>query len=321
MKIAIVGVTGLVGMKLLELLESTKLRITDLKIFASEKSEGKFLTYKDKDIAVEKLEESKLIGFDLVFFTASNQVAQEYIPKILGYNRYIIDNSSVFRMKDGIPLIVPEINFTKNSSLIANPNCSTIQLVYPLKVLDEINKVRSINVATYQAVSGAGLYALDVFVTNEYNIHFPIKNNAIPVIDEMQNNGYTREEMKVVNEVQKILGREIDISVTCVRVPVQNSHSEAVTIEFENAVDIEKIKSALNKAKGIVLIDSNEKYPLAHDVSGKTDIYIGRLRVDLFNKRKLLLWIVADNLLRGAAYNALLIAEKLFENSDNYDCD
>ncbi len=320
MRVAIVGVTGLVGMKLLELLDKTSLNITELRVFASEKSEGKYLKYNGIDIEVEKLEHDALIGFDLVFFTASNHVAQEYIPKILGYNRYIIDNSSVFRMKEGIPLIVPEINFTRNSSIIANPNCSTIQLVYPLKVLDDLNRVKSINVATYQAVSGAGLYALDVFETNEYNIHFPIKNNAIPVIDEMQNNNYTREEMKVINEVQKILGREIEISVTCVRVPVQNSHSEAVTIEFENTVDIDEMKKALNNAKGIILIDSNEKYPLAHEVSGKTDIYIGRLRVDLFNKRKLLLWIVADNLLRGAAYNALLIAEKLFENSDRYDC-
>ncbi len=320
MKVAIVGVTGLVGMKLLELLNYTKLNISELRIFASEKSEGKFLKYKNNDIFVEKLDYENLIGYDLVFFTASNQVAQEYIPKILGYNRYIIDNSSVFRMKEGIPLIVPEINFTKNSSLIANPNCSTIQLVYPLKMLDDINKVLSINVSTYQAVSGAGLYALDVFETNEYNVHFPIKNNAIPVIDEMQSNSYTREEMKVINEVQKILGREIEVSVTCVRVPVQNSHSEAVTIEFEDVVDIDAVKNALNSADGIVLIDSDEQYPLAHEVSGKTDIYVGRLRIDLFNKRKLLLWIVADNLLRGAAYNALLIAEKLFENSDRYDC-
>ncbi len=321
MKVAIVGVTGLVGMRLLELLENSKLNIDEIRVFASEKSEGKILKHKNSDIEVEILDPNKIIGFDLVFFTASNQVALETIPKILDHNRYIIDNSSVYRMKEGIPLIVPEINFTSSSTLIANPNCSTIQLVYPLKILNDINKVLNINICTYQAVSGAGLYALDVFEKNEYNIHFPIKNNAIPVIDEMLSNDYTREEMKIVNEVQKILGREVETTVTCVRVPVENGHSEAVTIEFENAVNLEEVKKVLNNAKGIVLIDSNEQYPLAHDVSGKTDIYIGRLRVDLFNKRKLLLWIVADNLLRGAAYNALLIAEKLFENSDKHDCD
>ncbi len=319
MRVAIVGVTGLVGMKLLELLEQSKLDITELKIYASAKSEGKPMKYRMKQLIVEKVDETSLTGFDLIFFTASNKVAEEYIPKILDNNRYIIDNSSVYRMKEGIPLIVPEINFKDNSTLIANPNCSTIQLVYPLKLLDDINKIKGINVSTYQAVSGAGLYALDVFETNKYNTHFPIKNNAIPVIDQMLTTGYTREEMKIVNEVQKILERKIDISVTCVRVPVENAHSEAVTIEFENDINIDDVKKVLANAEGIVLIDNNEQYPLAHEVSGKTDIYIGRIRLDLFNKRKLLLWIVADNLLRGAAYNALLIAEKLFENSDKYD--
>jgi aspartate-semialdehyde dehydrogenase len=265
---------------------------------------------------------------------ASSDVAKEYVDVAISKGAVVIDNSSAFRMKENVPLVVPEVNqevITKNDRLIANPNCSTIQLVVPLYLLSKINQIKRVDVSTYQAVSGAGKEAIDEFIEQIKNyetkkvkpqilpvkdelVHYEIINNAIPQIDVFENNNYTKEEMKVIHESQKILNKKMQISCTAVRIPVLNGHSESVTVTFENEVSLNLVKEAFNEEKNLIVLDDpkNQVYPLAKIANGKNEVFIGRVRKDIYANNILHFFVVADNLLKGAAANALQIAEKCY---------
>lgn len=334
MRIGVVGATGIVGTKLIKLLEKSSLPISELRLIASEKSSGKLIVFNNKIIEVIKDSDEAFDGLDLVFFMATKDIALQYVNLAANKGCVVIDNSSAYRMEKKIPLIVPEVNLhtiTKENRIIANPNCSTIQLVVILNLLAKINEIKRVDVSTYQAVSGAGKEALDEYKKQLENIenkkikpsvlpvkdldkHYHIVNNAIPQIDIFEENGYSKEEMKVINESHKILNKDFDISCTAVRIPVENCHSESVTVTFENDVEIKKVYDILKTEKNVVVIDEpeNQLYPMAKYINGKTEVFAGRIRKDLFSPNILHLWIVADNLLKGAAANALQIAEECY---------
>lgn len=336
MKIGVVGATGIVGTKLIKLIEKTSMPISELRLIASEKSSGKLIVFKNKIIEVIKISEEAFNDLDLVFFMASKEIALEYVNIAVSKGAVVIDNSSAFRMDNKIPLVVPEVNIDvvkKDDKIIANPNCSTIQLVVILNILNQINSITRVDVSTYQAVSGAGKEAIDeykqqledignikikpnILPVKDLDKHYVIVNNVIPQIDIFLDNKYSKEEMKVINETQKILNKKIAISCTAVRVPVENCHSESVTITFDDNINRDEVLEILKKAKNVVVIDEpeNQLYPMAKYISGKTEVYVGRIRKDLYSEKVLHLWIVADNLLKGAAANALQIAESLYAN-------
>ena len=325
-KLAIVGATGLVGRTALKVLEEKNFPNFEYQLFCSKKSAGTKIFFLGKEyIAKELKEDSFDAGFDFAIFSAGGDTSKKFAPIAVSKGCIVIDNSSTFRMDKDVPLVVPEVNpndIKWNSGIIANPNCSTIQAVVALKPLDDKYKIKRIVYSTYQAVSGSGKKGLEDLLKQSKDGElkkFPhqIYNNCLPHIDVFMEDGYTKEETKMINETRKILGKEyLRITATAVRVPVENCHGESINIEFENDFDLKTVKQILKNAPGVVLYDDveNNIYPLATVANGKDEVYVGRLRRDNSNKNSLNMWCVADNIRKGAASNAIQIMEKLIQN-------
>ena len=331
MNIAIVGATGNVGRKIIEVLEKKNFPVTNLYFVASSKSAGSKLKFKDKEIEVENLETFDFSKAKITFFSAGGKISEKYVP-IAAKHSTVIDNSSHFRMDPDVPLIVPQVNSNdlKNikKNIIANPNCSTAQLVIVLKPLHDIFKIKRVVISTYQSTSGAGKVPMDELIEqtklslqnkkiNSKNFTKQIAFNAIPHIDIFVDDGYTKEEVKMIGETKKILGNKIELTATCVRIPVLVSHSESLNIEFEKSFDLEKIREILNSADGCKVVDERKDggYITPIEAEGKNETFISRIRKDNSNKNAINLWCVSDNLLRGAALNAVEIAEAFCNNS------
>lgn len=328
-KIAVVGATGLVGRKVIEVLEEYNLPISHCEFFASRKSAGTDFYFNGKLCLVKELKETSFDeGFDFAIFTAGGDVSRQYAPIAKEKGCVVVDNSSAFRMDPNVPLVVPEVNpeeLQKHNGIIANPNCSTIQAVLPLKVLDDKYTIKRIVYSTYQAVSGAGhegVSDLERGLQGEEPKKFPhqIVNNCIPHIDSFLDNGYTKEEEKMINETRKILKKpNLKITATTVRVPVINSHSESINVEFEKEFDINELKNELKNAPGIIIQDdiANNIYPLASNATGHDESFVGRIRRDFSVESGINFWCVSDNIRKGAASNAVQIVKKLIELDNN----
>lgn len=322
-KVAIVGCTGLVGRTVLKVLEEKNFSNCVYTLFSSKKSAGIKLKFLGQNYIVQELtEESFNCKFDYAIFCAGGSVSEKFAPIAVSKGCTVIDNSSVFRMNKNVPLVIPEVNPEKifqHSGIIANPNCSTIQAVVALKPLDDKYKIKRIVCSTYQAVSGAGKIGIEDLENGINGVlpkkfPHPIFNNCLPHIDVFMSDGYTKEEYKMINETRKILNRPyLPITVTAVRVPVKNCHSESINIEFKNNFDIYDIKMLLQNSPGIVLVDDIEKnyYPIATKADGYDEVFVGRIRRDFSVPYGINLWIVSDNLRKGAASNAVQILEKL----------
>ncbi len=325
MNLAIVGATGNVGRKILEVLEKKNFPIDNLYFVASSKSAGSKLKFKGNEIEVKNLENFDFSKANITFFSAGGKISEQYVPTA-AQESIVIDNSSFFRMDPDVPLIVPQVNSNdiKNmkKNIIANPNCSTAQLVIILKPLHDLFKIKRVIISTYQSTSGAGKAPMDELLEQtklslenkkivSKNFTKQIAFNAIPHIDTFADEGYTKEELKMVNETKKILDKNIEITATCVRIPVLVSHAESINIEFENEFTIEKIRNALNSAEGCIVIDERKDggYITPLEAEGKNETFISRIRKDNSNNKAVNLWCVSDNLLRGAALNAVEIAE------------
>ena len=326
LKIAIVGATGLVGRSFLKVLEEKKLPIESYTLFASKHSAGEKIHFLGKDYIIQELKEDSFdSGFDYALFSAGGDVSKKFAPIAASKGCIVIDNSSYFRMFDDVPLVVPEVNFDdvwNNHGIIANPNCSTIQAMLPLKALNDKYKIKRIVYSTYQAVSGAGKLALDDLANTDNSeplkkFSHPIYNNCLPQIDVFMDNGYTKEEMKMINETRKILHEpDLKITATTVRVPVSNSHSESINVEFEKDFDLTDLINTLKAFPNLIVVDdtSKELYPMAIDATGHDEVFVGRIRRDNSVKSGVNLWVVADNIRKGAASNAVQILQKLIEN-------
>ena len=347
-RLAIVGATGLVGRTVLKVLEEKDLPISEYVLFASAKSAGKKIRFMDKDYIVQGLNELSFdSGFDFAIFSAGGTISKKYAPIASSKGCIVVDNSSAFRMNDDVPLVVPEVNpeeIKNNNGIIANPNCSTIQAVVALKPLDDKYKIKRIIYSTYQAVSGAGRNGvLDLengiknYITNKaysnencdfsivqnnsYKLekfNYPIFSNCLPHIDVFLDNGYSKEEEKMINETRKILKNpDLKITATTVRVPVFNCHSESINVEFEKDYEIDDLIKTLSEFPGIVIEDnlSENIYPLAINASGRDEVFVGRIRRDYSVASGVNLWVVADNIRKGAASNAVQIVEKLILNN------
>ena len=327
-KVAIVGATGLVGRTVLKVLEEKNFSHFYYTLFSSKKSAGSKINFLNNNyIVCELTEKSFDTHFDFAIFCAGSDVSKKYIPIAVNKGCIVIDNSSVYRMNPEVPLIVPEVNpedISKHSGIISNPNCSTIQAVLPLKPINDKYKIKRIVYSTYQAVSGAGRFGLEDLENKSYGNNlkkFPysIYNNCIPHIDVFMEDGYTKEEHKLINETRKILHNEnLPITATAVRVPVSNCHGESINIQLENDFDLYDIKIMLEKFPGIIVADNPEKniYPLATKANGYDEVFVGRIRRDTSVENGLNIWVVADNLRKGAATNAIQILEKLVQ----YNC-
>jgi len=327
-KLAIVGATGLVGRTALKVLEEKNLPNLEYKLFCSKRSAGTIINFLGKQYIAEELTENSFDeGFDFAIFSAGGETSKKFSPIAASKGCIVIDNSSAFRMDDHVPLIVPEVNsydISWNNGIIANPNCSTIQAVVALKPLDDAYKIKRIVYSTYQAVSGAGKEGLEDLFNKSSGPNlkkFPhaIYNNCLPHIDVFMDDGYTKEEHKMIDETRKILGRQdIAITATTVRVPVENCHGESINVEFENDFDLDEVVELLKKSDGIKLLDSPKDniYPLASIANGTDNVYVGRLRRDFSQPKTLNLWCVADNIRKGAASNAIQIMEKIL----SYKC-
>ncbi|SHE82753.1 aspartate-semialdehyde dehydrogenase [Clostridium fallax] len=326
--VAIVGATGNVGRKFIEILEERNFPIGELYLFASKKSANKKLTFKGKDFIVEELCDDNINNknIDFALFSAGGNISLDYAPKFSKIGAVVIDNSSAWRMNKEVPLVVPEVNpedVKWNKGIIANPNCSTIQAVVALKPLYDKYGIKRIIYSTYQAVSGAGLQAIldleeGLKGVPPKKFPYPIAGNVLAHIDIFMDNGYTKEEMKMIEETKKILHDDsLKITATTVRVPVLNSHSESINVELKSNFDIKDIFNLYNNFKGITLYDdiNNLKYPTPLYCSDKDDVYVGRIRRDFSLDNGLNLWVVADNLRKGAALNAIQIAELLIKNN------
>jgi len=323
---AIVGATGLVGSTFLKVLEEKKLNIDEYYLFASSNSKGKKITFMDKEYTVEELtHDTPKLGFTYALFSAGAAISKEYAKEFVSNGTTVIDNSSAFRMDADVPLIVPEVNFEviKDSKLIANPNCSTIQAVLPLSVLKDNYGIKRIIYSTYQAVSGAGKKGIDDLIQTSYGFKeskFPHKiyNNCIPHIDTFEEDGYTKEEHKMINETRKILNTpNLPVTATCVRVPVMNCHSESICVELEKDFDIQELKQQLSINDGIVLLDDTKFniYPLNAFANDKDEVFVGRVRRDYSVENGINFWCVSDNIRKGAASNAVQILEKLLDKN------
>ena len=322
-KVAIVGATGLVGRTVLKVIEERDLFPVEYVLFSSKKSAGIKIEFGGINYKVQELTESSFnIGFDYAIFCAGSDVSKKYIPIAVSKGCIAIDNSSVYRMDKDVPLVVPEVNpekIYKNNGIIANPNCSTIQAVVPLKPIDDKYTIKRIVYSTYQAVSGAGRAGIEDLENGwsgfeNKKFPHPIFNNCIPHIDVFLDDGYTKEEHKMINETRKILDKpNLPITATTVRVPIFNCHSESINLELENEFDIYDIKILLQNSPGIIVVDDIEKnyYPLASKADGHDEIFVGRIRRDFSVKNGINLWVVADNLRKGAATNAVQILQEL----------
>lgn len=330
--VAIVGATGVVGREIIKILEERKFPVNKIKFLASERSAGQFIEFNEKREKVCLLSEETFEGIDIGLFSPGASVSAVYAPKAAKAGCVVIDNTSQFRMDIDVPLVVPEVNPEaiadyKKRNIIANPNCSTIQMVVALKPIHDAVKIKRIVVSTYQAVSGAGKEAMDELSNQVLAIYsqkditkevFPyqIAFNCIPQIDVFLDNGYTKEEIKMINETKKIMGDSlIKITATTVRVPVFNSHSETVNIETEKKITAKEVKNILSNSPGVKVIDDikNKQYPMPIDASEKDEVFVGRIREDDTIQNGINMWIVADNLRKGAALNAVQIAEILIK--------
>ena len=331
MNIAIVGATGNVGRKTLEILERKNLNIENLYLIASAKSAGKKMNFKGMEIEVLNLQSFDFSKVDIAFFAAGGNISEKFAEKA-AKNCLVIDNSSFFRMDSDVPLVVPQVNSDDlkkiKKNIVANPNCSTAQLVIALKPLHDLYIIKRIVVSTYQSVSGGGKAPMDELIEQtklvlndkkvvSKNFTKQIAFNAIPHIDKFADDGYTKEELKMVNETKKILDDKIDLTATCVRLPISVSHSESVNVQFEKDFTLEKIRDALNNFEGCKVVDEREDggYSTPIEAEGKDETFISRIREDKTIKNGINLWIVSDNLLRGAALNSVEIAEAVIKNN------
>ncbi len=333
--VAVVGVTGAVGTEMLKVLERRDFPVDTLRPLASRRSAGGDILFKEKKIEIQELKEDSFEGIDIALFSAGGTVSKQFVPHAVKSNCVVVDNTSAFRMDDDVPLVVPEVNpesIAAHKGVIANPNCSTIQLVLVLKPLHDAVTIKRVVVSTYQAVSGAGLVAIEELTKETESLLnkrgdykrsvFPhqIAFNILPQVPQsnaFMQNGYTEEEMKMINETKKILNdKSFRITTTTVRVPVFRCHSESVNVETQSKISVDKAKSILSKAEGLIVLDDPAKqlYPLASTAAGKDETFVGRIREDESLENGLNLWIVSDNLLKGAALNAVQIAEKLLDN-------
>ena len=326
MNLAIIGATGNVGRKTIEILEKSKLKIDNLFLVASKKSAGSEIKFKGQALKVIDLQSYDFSNAEITFFFAGSKIASEYVP-VASKQTIVIDNSKYFRMEKDVPLVVAEVNanaLSRHQNIIANPNCSTIQLALVLKPLHDKYNVKRVVVSTYQAVSGAGKEAMDELISQtkesldgkklkSRNFTKPIAFNVIPHIDSFVEDGYTKEEWKMEQETKKIIDKSINVTATCVRVPVKTSHSESVNIEFSSQIDIEDVKKIISKTPGCKVLDRHEDggYITPLEAEGDYTTYISRIRKDRSNERAVNLWIVSDNLLKGAALNTVQIAEEL----------
>ena len=327
MKIAVVGATGMVGEVMRKVLEERNFPITEFIPVASEKSVGKKITFKNKEYTIVGLKDAVAMQPDIALFSAGGDTSLEWAPKFAEVGTTVIDNSSAWRMDHNKKLIVPEINaseLSKNDKIIANPNCSTIQMVMALAPLHKKYKIKRIVVSTYQSISGTGVKAVQQLenemagIKGEMAYHYPIHKNAIPHCDVFEENGYTKEEMKLVRETQKILNdKTIAVTATAVRIPTSGGHSEAINVEFENDFDLTEVRKILSETDGVTLQDNIDvnTYPMPLYANGKDDVFVGRIRRDGSQPNTLNLWVVSDNLRKGAATNTVQIAEYLIKNN------
>ncbi|MFC4712433.1 aspartate-semialdehyde dehydrogenase [Planococcus dechangensis] len=331
------GATGAVGQQMKDQLEKRKFPIGNIKFLSSKRSAGTAIEFNGQSYTVEEATPDSFDGVDIALFSAGGSVSEKFAPEAVKRGAIVVDNTSAFRMNEEVPLVVPEVNkeaLKSNSGVIANPNCSTIQMVCALQPLKERFGLNKIIVSTYQAVSGAGIDAInelkdqaadfDNAATAEAKVlpvksaerHFPIAFNAVPQIDQFADNGFTLEEMKMINETKKIMNAQsLAVAATCVRLPVVTGHSESVYAEFDSAPTLEQVRDALRTAPGVILQDdpSKQEYPMPLMAAGKDEVFVGRIRQDLDNPNGYHLWIVSDNLIKGAALNSVQIAEALIE--------
>ncbi len=329
MNIAIVGTSGAVGQELLRVLEERNFPLDELHLFGSSRSAGTSYIFKGKQITVKELQHNDdFKDIDIAFVSAGGGTSLEYAETITKHGAIMIDNSSAFRMEEDVPLVVPEVNaedaLNTPRGIIANPNCTTAQLVVALKAIEDVTHIKKVHVATYQAASGAGAAAMQE-LEDQYSqlvngeqptvskFAYQLAYNLIPQVDVFTDNGYTKEEMKMFNETRKIMHSDIEVSATCVRVPVMRAHSEAIWIETERPLSLEEARTAFSNAKGLVVIDdpAKKQYPMPLDLTGKDPVYVGRIRKDLTNENGLTFWTVSDQIRKGAALNAVQIAEYL----------
>lgn len=330
-KLAIVGATGMVGRKVIEVVQEYKLPISQCSFFATRKSAGTDFFFNGKQCLVQELKSTSFDeGFDFAIFSAGSEASKFFAPIAAEKGCIVVDNSSAFRMDPDVPLVVPEVNpeaIMGHHNIIANPNCSTIQAVLPLKALDDKYDIKRIIYSTYQAVSGAGQEGVNDLKRGledeePKKFPYPIVNNCLPHIDSFLDNGYTKEEEKMINETRKILNKpNLKITATTVRVPVINSHSESINVEFENDFDLKELKEVLKNAPGVIVQDDPENniYPLAIHATGHDESFVGRIRRDFSVESGINFWCVADNIRKGAASNAVQIVQKLieFDNKNN----
>lgn len=331
MVVAIIGASGAVGQELLKVLAERHFPITELRLFGSSRSAGTEYLYCGEPHKVQLLAHGDAFrGVDIAFASAGSSVSREYAEDITRYGAILIDNSSAFRMDEDVPLVVPEVNaadaLAHPRNIIANPNCSTIQMVVALRAIERISPIRKVYVSTYQAASGAGMEAMHELETQSRQVlkgekptierfAYPLAFNLIPQIDVFTDNGYTKEEMKMYNETRKIMHSDILVSAMCVRVPSLRAHSESVWVETEQPISVERAREAFASAQGCVLMDNpaRQEYPMPLFLSGTDGVYIGRIRKDLCNERGLTFWCVSDQIRKGAALNAVQIAEYLLQ--------
>lgn len=331
MKVAVVGVSGAVGQEFLRVLEERKFPLDELVLFGSERSAGSQYTFNGKTLTVKELKENDdFKDIDIALTSAGGDTSRKFASTITKYGAIMIDNSSAFRMDEDVPLVVPEVNpedlHNLPRNIVANPNCTTIQMVVCLKPINDLSPIRRVHAATYQAASGAGAAAMaeleeqirqiasgEPVTVNKFKYQLAL--NLIPQVDVFTDNGYTKEEMKMYNETRKIMHSDVEVSSTCVRVPVLRNHSEAIWVETESALYLDEVREALLKADGVTLQDDpyNGVYPMPLGSASKDDVFVGRLRKDLSNPKGITFWCVGDQIKKGAALNAVQIAEYMIE--------
>ncbi len=333
MNIAIVGASGAVGTEFLRVLQEQNFPVDNLRLFGSKRSAGTTRTFRGKEYAIEELtHDSDFSGVDIAFTSAGASTSKEYAATITRHGTLMIDNSSAFRMDSDVPLVVPEVNgadaLERPRLIIGNPNCTTIQMVVALKPIEELSHILRVRVATYQAASGAGASAMEELITQTGQLsrgeeptinkfRFQLAYNVIPHVDVFTDNDYTKEEMKMFNETRKIMHSDVRVSATCVRVPVLRAHSEAIWVETERPLAVEEVREAFRNAEGLVLTeerDGEKFYPMPLDIADKDPVYVGRVRKDLCDDRGLSFWVVGDQIKKGAALNAVQIAQWLLKN-------
>jgi aspartate-semialdehyde dehydrogenase len=333
-RVAIVGVSGAVGQEFLKVLDERKFPVEELVLFGSTRSAGNIYSFQGKEITVkELLHNDDFKDIDIALTSAGGDTSKKFAETITKYGTVMIDNSSAFRMDDDVPLVVPEVNpeacRKRPKNIIANPNCTTIQMVVTLKPIEKLSHIRKVHVSTYQAASGAGAQGM-AELENQFKqlaegeeptvekFQYQLAMNIIPQVDVFTENGYTKEEMKMFNETKKIMNSDIDVSATCVRIPVMRNHSEAIWLETEKELSVKEVQDAMAAAKGITLLDvpAESKYPMPLFCESEDDVYVGRIRKDISNKNGLTYWCVGDQIKKGAALNAVQTAEVLVKTDD-----